>query len=186
MTPQCQTRRRSCGFVGSWRQHKLAPQIVALVNELLGAKGLLLRVGTVVDATLIAVPSSTNNPSGERDPEMKQSEKGQQWFFGMKVHIGVGADPGLVHTVRGAAGSVNDVVEVSTLLHGEETEAWGDAGYLGADKRPDAKSKACAGTSPCARASASYWTRPGWSTTSSTSLSVSRPASGPRSRIRFG
>ena len=75
MTPQCQTRRRSCGFVGRWRQHKLAPQIVALVNELLGAKGLLFRVGTVVDATLIAVPSSTKNASGERDPEMKQSQK---------------------------------------------------------------------------------------------------------------
>ena len=122
-------------------EHKLAPQILALVNELLGAKGLLLRAGTVVDATLIAAPSSTKNASGERDPEMKQSKKGNQWYFGMKAHIGVGADSGLVHTVRGTAGSVNDVVEANCLLHGEETEAWGDAGYQGAAKRPDAQGR---------------------------------------------
>ena len=120
-------------------QHKLSAQILALVNELLGAKGLMLRAGTVVDATLIAAPSSTKNASGERDPQMKQSKKGNQWYFGMKAHIGVDAESGLVHTVRATAGSVNDVVEANTLLHGEETEAWGDAGYQGADKRPDAK-----------------------------------------------
>jgi transposase, IS5 family len=87
---------------------------------------------------LIAAPSSTKNASGERDPEMKQSQKGQQWYFGMKAHIGVDAESGLVHTVRGTSGSVNDVVEANALLHGEETEAWGDAGYQGAAKRPDA------------------------------------------------
>lgn len=112
---------------------------MALVNELLGTKGLMLRAGTVVDATLIAAPSSTKNTSGERDPQMKQSKKGNQWYFGMKAHIGVDADSGLVHTVRGTAGSVNDVIEANTLLHGEETEAWGDAGYQGAGKRPDAR-----------------------------------------------
>ena len=120
-------------------EHKLSAQILALVNELLGAKGLMLRAGTVVDATLIAAPSSTKNASGERDPQMKQSKKGNQWYFGMKAHIGVDTESGLVHTVRATAGSVNDVVEANTLLHGEETEAWGDAGYQGADKRPDAK-----------------------------------------------
>lgn len=101
----------------------------------------LLRAGTVDDATLIAASSSTKNATGERDPQMKQSEKGNQWYFGMKAHIGVDADSGLVHTVRGTAGSVSDVVEANTLLHGEETEAWGDAGsgYQGAAKRPDAK-----------------------------------------------
>ena len=119
-------------------EHKLAPQILAMVNELLGAKGLLLRTGTVVDATLIAAPSSTKNASGERDPEMKQSKKGNQWYFGMKAHIGVDAESGLVHTVAGSAGSVNDVVMANSLLHGDETEAWGDAGYQGAAKRPDA------------------------------------------------
>jgi IS5 family transposase len=92
-----------------------------------------------VDATLIAAPSSTKNASGERDPQMKQSKKGNQWYFGMKAHIGVDADSGLVHTVRGTAGNVNDVIEANTLLHGEETQAWGDAGYQGAGKRPDAK-----------------------------------------------
>ena len=120
-------------------KHKLAPKILGVVNELLSRKGLLLRAGTVVDATLIAAPSSTKNKSGERDPEMKQSQKGQQWYFGMKAHIGVDAESGLVYSVRGTAGSVNDVVEANSLLHGEETEAFGDARYQGADKRPDAK-----------------------------------------------
>ena len=121
-------------------EYKLSAQILVLVNELLSAKGLLLRAGTVVDATLIAAPSSTKNAAGSRDPEMHQSQKGKQWYFGMKAHIGVDANSGLVHTVRGTAGNVNDVLEANTLLHGEETEAWGDAGYQGAAKRPDAKS----------------------------------------------
>ncbi|MEK8084789.1 IS5 family transposase [Aquabacterium sp. A3] len=120
-------------------KHKLAERILATVNLLLGAKGLMLRSGTVVDATLISAPSSTKNASGERDPEMHQSKKGQQWFFGMKAHIGVDADSGLVHTVRGTAGNVNDVVEANSLLHGQETDVFADAGYQGAHKRPDAK-----------------------------------------------
>ena len=120
-------------------RHKLAPQILQTVNELLQSKGLLLRAGTVVDATLIAAPSSTKNNSGERDPEMHQSKKGNQWYFGMKAHIGVDAESGLVHTVRGTAGNVNDVVEANALLHGQETEAFGDAGYQGVHKRDDAK-----------------------------------------------
>ena len=120
-------------------EHKLSAQILALVNELLGAKGLMLRAGTVVDATLIAAPSSTKNASGERDPQMKQSKKGKQWFFGMKAHIGVDADSGLVHTVRGTVGNVGDVVEANSLLHGQETDVFADAGYQGAHKRPDAK-----------------------------------------------
>ncbi len=120
-------------------QHKLAGQVLKTVNELLAARGLLLKRGTVVDATLIAAPSSTKNASGERDPEMKLSRKGQQWYFGMKCHIGVDTESGLVHTVRGTAGSVNDVVEANTLLHGDETDAFGDADYQGAHKQPDAK-----------------------------------------------
>jgi IS5 family transposase len=120
-------------------KHKLAERILATVNLLLGAKGLMLRSGTVVDATLISAPSSTKNASGERDPEMHQSKKGQQWFFGMKAHIGVDADSGLVHTVCGTAGHVNDVVEANSLLHGQETDVFADAGYQGAHKRPDAK-----------------------------------------------
>jgi len=120
-------------------KHKLADQILQTINELLTAKGLLLKSGTVVDATLIAAPSSTKNASGERDPEMKQSKKGNQWYFGMKCHIGADAESGLVHTVRGTTGSVNDVVQANSLLHGQEDEAFGDAGYQGAQKRVDAK-----------------------------------------------
>jgi transposase, IS5 family len=95
-------------------KHKLAERILATVNLLLGAKGLMLRSGTVVDATLISAPSSTKNASGDRDPEMHQSKKGQPWFFSMKAHIGVDADSGLVYTVRGTAGHVNDAVEANS------------------------------------------------------------------------
>ena len=119
--------------------HNLSLQILATVNATLAAKGLLLKSGTVVDATLIAAPSSTKNNSGERDPEMHQTKKGNQWHFGMKAHIGVDAHSGLVHTVRGTAANVNDVVEANSLLHGQETDVHGDAGYQGAGKRPDAK-----------------------------------------------
>lgn len=120
-------------------KHKLAQQILEVVNELLRDKGLMLRAGTVVDATLIAAPSSTKNASGERDPEMHQSKKGNQWYFGMKAHIGADAESGLVHTVRGTAGNVNDVVEANSLLHGEESDVFADAGYQGAHKRADAR-----------------------------------------------
>ena len=120
-------------------KHKLAPKILATVNEVLQGKGLLLKVGTVVDATLIAAPSSTKNSTGTRDPEMHQTKKGNQWHFGMKAHIGVDAESGLVHTVKGTAANVNDVVEANSLLHGQETDAFGDAGYQGAAKRPDAR-----------------------------------------------
>jgi transposase, IS5 family len=101
---------------------KLAPQILATVNELLQRKSLLLRAGTVVDATLIAAPSSTKNQSGERDPEMHQSKKGQQWYFGMKAQIGVDAESGLVHTVRGTAG--NDALKAAVV----DASAWASAG----------------------------------------------------------
>jgi len=122
-------------------KHKLAEQMLETINALLRARGLMLRSGTVVDATLIAAPSSTKNASGQRDPEMKQSRKGKQWYFGMKAHIGVDAESGLVHTVRGTAGSVNDVVQANALLHGQERDAFGDAGYQGAHKRPDANAQ---------------------------------------------
>ena len=124
-------------------RHKLAEQILGTVNDLLKDKGLMLKVGTVVDATLIAAPSSTKNATGERDPEMHQTKKGNQWYFGMKAHIGVDADSGLVHTVRGTPANVNDVVEGNRLLHGNETVVFADAGYQGADKRPDAQADTC-------------------------------------------
>ncbi|XAH21112.1 IS5 family transposase [Xylophilus sp. GW821-FHT01B05] len=120
-------------------RHKLAEQILITVNTLLESKGLLLKEGTAVDATLIPAPSSTKNKDKARDPEMHSSKKGNQWHFGMKAHIGVDADSGLVHTVRGSSGHVGDVTEGNSLLHGQETDAFGDAGYQGIGKRPDAK-----------------------------------------------
>ena len=120
-------------------RHKLADQILATVNDLLTTQGLLLKAGSAVDATLIAAPSSTKNKAKARDPEMHSSQKGKQWYFGMKAHIGVDADSGLVHTVRGTSGNVADITEGNSLLHGEETDVFGDAGYQGAHKRPDAR-----------------------------------------------
>lgn len=118
-------------------QHQLAPQILASVNARLMARGLLLKSGTVVDATLIAAPSSTKNKDGQRDPEMHQTKKGNQWHFGMKCHIGIDADSGLVHTVVGTAANVNDVTQAGALVHGEETDVFADAGYQGVTKREE-------------------------------------------------
>jgi IS5 family transposase len=122
--------------------HDLSLQILATVNATLTAKGLLLKSGTVVDATLIAAPSSTKNSSGERDPEMHQTKKGNQWHFGMKAHIGVDADSGLVHSVVGTAANVNDVTQASALVHGEETDVFADAGYQGVSKREETQDTA--------------------------------------------
>lgn len=120
-------------------KHKLAEQILSTVNDLLTQQGLLLKAGTAVDATIIAAPSSTKNKDKTRDSEMHSTCKGNQWHFGMKAHIGVDADSGLVHTVRGTAAHVNDVTEGNSLLHGQEKQGFGDAGYQGVDKRPDAR-----------------------------------------------
>ncbi len=119
-------------------KHELSEKIFAIINATLAKHGLLLKAGTVVDATLIAAPSSTKNKRGERDPEMHQTQKGNQWYFGMKAHIGVDADSGLVHTVIGTAANVNDVTQGHALLHGEEVDVFADAGYQGAPKRPEA------------------------------------------------
>ena len=118
-------------------KHQLAPQVLATINTGLAHQGLLLKTGTVVDATIIAAPSSTKNSSGERDPEMHQTKKGNQWHFGMKAHIGVDADSGLVHSVVGTAANVNDVTQAGALVHGEETDVFADAGYQGVAKREE-------------------------------------------------
>jgi IS5 family transposase len=118
-------------------KHDLAPDMLRVVNDLLSYKGLLLKAGTVVDATLISAPSSTKNASGERDPEMHQTRKGNQWYFGMKAHIGVDAESGLVHSVATTAANVNDVTQAHKLLHGQETDVLADAGYQGAGKREE-------------------------------------------------
>jgi IS5 family transposase len=95
-------------------KHKLAEQILVTVNELLTQRGLLLKAGTAVDATLIAALTSTKNKDRARDPEMHSSKKGKQWYFGMKAHIGVDAESGLVHTVRGTSGHVSDIAEANS------------------------------------------------------------------------
>ena len=120
-------------------KHKLAERILSVVNDILIQRGLMLKAGTVVDATLIAAPSSTKNKDHKRDPDMHSSKKGEQMYFGMKAHIGADAESGLVHTVRGTSGNVHDVTEGNSLLHGQERMAFGDAGYQGIGKRPDAK-----------------------------------------------
>jgi IS5 family transposase len=119
-------------------ENNLSFQLLATINATLATKGLMLKTGTIVDATLIAAPSSTKNSTGERDPEMHQTKKGNQWHFGMKAHIGVDADSGLVHTVIGTAANVHDVTQGHGLLHGNEQVVFADAGYQGASKRPEA------------------------------------------------
>jgi IS5 family transposase len=119
-------------------ENNLSIQLLATINATLATKGLMLKTGTVVDATLIAAPSSTKNSTGERDPEMHQTKKGNQWHFGMKAHIGVDADSGMVHTVIGTAANVHDVTQGHGLLHGEESVVFADAGYQGVTKRDEA------------------------------------------------
>jgi IS5 family transposase len=117
--------------------HQLAPRILDRVNALLEAQGLLLREGTIVDATLIAAPPSTKNQDQRRDPDMHQTKKGNNWHFGMKMHIGVDAASGLIHTAVGTAANVSDVVMAGELLHGQERRVYADAGYTGVSKRKE-------------------------------------------------
>ena len=111
------------------------------VNALLKERGLLMSQGTLIDATLIAAPSSTKNKPHARDPEMHQAKKGNQWHFGMKAHIGVDEQSGLVHTVVSTAANVSDVSQTANLMHGEETCVGADAGYVGAAKREEVQTK---------------------------------------------
>ena len=115
----------------------LTRAIFAEVNELLSERKLLMKEGTMVDATIIAAPSSTKNARKARAPEMHQTKKGKQWHFGMKAHIGADAQSGLVHTVRGTAANVADIAQTHELLHGEEKHIHADAGYLGVERREE-------------------------------------------------
>ncbi|WP_239666979.1 IS5 family transposase [Stenotrophomonas maltophilia] len=115
----------------------LAHALVKQVNAHLARKGLSLRAGTIVDATIINAPASTKNSAGKRDPEMHQTRKGNQWFFGMKAYIGVDEHSGLVHHVHCTAANVGDVTQVQHLLHGREEEVYGDSGYTGAENRAE-------------------------------------------------
>ena len=121
--------------------HDLARQMLEQVNTYLSRKGLSLRGGTIVDATIIAAPSSTKNGDGRRDPEMHQTRKGNQWYFGMKAHIGVDDESGLVHHVECTAANASDVTVAHRLLHGQEETVCGDSGYTGLDKREEMQGK---------------------------------------------
>jgi IS5 family transposase len=117
--------------------HDRTRQIFGEVSALLSERQLLMKEGTIVDATIIAAPSSTKNARKARDPEMHQTRKGNQWHFGMKAHIGVDAQSGLVHSVTGTAANVADIAQTRALLHGQEKQAHADAGYLGVEKREE-------------------------------------------------
>jgi IS5 family transposase len=115
----------------------LGAQIFEEVKAHLKANGMAMKQGTIIDATIIAAPSSTKNEKRERDPEMHQTCKGKQWHFGMKVHIGVDSGSGLIHSVETTAANVHDLTPAADLLHGEETVVYADAGYQGIEKRPE-------------------------------------------------
>jgi len=125
------------GFRHLIEAHDLAQAMLVEVNAMLIERGLLMSKGTLVDATLIAAPSSTKNREHARDPEMHQTKKGNQWHFGLKAHIGVDQESGLVHTLVTTAANVSDISQTPALLHGQEESVWADAGYVGVDKRED-------------------------------------------------
>ena len=118
-------------------RHNLGQGLFAEIKGHLEEQGVRLREGTIVDATIIKAPSSTKNRTGQRDPEMRQVKKGNQYHFGMKLHIGVDAKTGLVHSLSATSANVHDVTEAHRLLHGEEQRVWGDAGYIGVQKRAE-------------------------------------------------
>jgi transposase, IS5 family len=118
-------------------RHALGKMLFKEINAHLRDNGLMLREGTIVDATIIAAPTSTKNREGERDPAMHQVKKGNEWHFGMKMHIGVDDALGLIHSVETTSANEHDITVADKLLHGEERRVWGDAGYVGIDKRTE-------------------------------------------------
>lgn len=118
-------------------ENELGEQIFEAVKAHLKANGMAMKQGTIIDATIIAAPSSTKNEKRERDPEMHQTKKGNQWYYGMKVHVGVDSENGLIHSVETTAANVHDLTPAAELLHGEETVVYADAGYQGIEKRPE-------------------------------------------------
>jgi len=120
-----------CKFRHLLEKHKLGKKLLTTVNEYLRRHGMKISNGTIVDATIIGAPSSTKNKDGKRDPEMHQTAKGKQWYFGMKAHIGVDSRTKLIHTVKASAANVADALAMPHLLHGKETRVWGDQAYRG-------------------------------------------------------
>jgi len=125
------------GFRHLLEANDLTKAMLVEVNVMLMERGLLMTKGTLVDATLIAAPSSTKNKEHGRDPEMHEAKKGNQWHFGMKAHIGVDKDSGLVHTLTTTAANVSDISQTVALLHGQESDVWADAGYVVVEKREE-------------------------------------------------
>ena len=118
-------------------EHNIAQAIFEDINAVLEASGLIMHGGTIVDATLVAAPSSTKNARRERDPEMHQSKKGNQWYFGMKVHIGVDAGTGYIHSVTATSGNDADISEAHNLIRKDDQVFYGDSGYTGIEKRAE-------------------------------------------------
>lgn len=122
-------------------KHNLGQKLFAEINQHLNSEGLILREGSIIDASIISAPSSTKNKSGKRDPEMHQTKKGNEWHFGMKMHIGVDDGLGMIHSLSTTAANAHDITESDSLLHGEEKRVWADAGYQGIEKRDEHKDK---------------------------------------------
>src|SRR5665213_2178395 len=120
-----------CKFRHLIEAQGLGEKLFAVVNKHLSAKGIKVGAGTIMDATIIAAPSSTKNADGKRDPEMHQTKKGNQWYFGMKAHIGVDSRTRIVHTVTATPANVHDSRAIPDILHGDETRVWGDSAYQG-------------------------------------------------------
>lgn len=120
-----------CKFRHLLEKHKLGKTLLRAVREHLHRNGIKISNGTIVDATIISAPSSTKNKDGKRDPEMHQVAKGNQWYFGMKAHIGVDSKTKLIHTILASSANVSDLLALPHLLHGRETRVWGDQGYQG-------------------------------------------------------
>jgi IS5 family transposase len=120
-----------CKFRHLLERNKLGKTLLKAVNEHLRRSGIKISNGTIVDATIIGAPSSTKNKDGKRDPEMHQTAKGQQWYFGMKAHVGVDSKTKLIHTILASAANVADALALPHLLHGKETRVWGDQAYRG-------------------------------------------------------
>jgi IS5 family transposase len=120
-----------CKFRHLLEEHHLGEEILGTVNLHLQAKGVRITTGTIMDATIIHAPSSTKNRDQSRDPEMHQTRKGKQWYFGMKAHVGVDSKTKIIHTAVATAANVSDVAILPDLLHGEETRVWGDGAYQG-------------------------------------------------------
>ncbi len=122
-------------------KHNLGSKLFEAINQHLADNDLMLKEGTIVDASIIASPTSTKNRDGARDPEMHQTKKGNEWHFGMKMHIGVDETYGIVHSLTTTSANVHDVTETVKLLHGDEESVWADAGYQGAHKRAEHKNR---------------------------------------------